>query len=205
MTLLIDTRVDPPNADWVKEQHLQGFEVIHLPALEVLPLQTTFDLTGAEAVFLASPRAVSFAIDQLKLFKGPLWTVGQGTANALIKYGLEPSIIGNGEGALSFLNSIRSRFAGIIPISVLAWLSAEETAADLNLLASEFHIEIRHIPVYRTIEKKYDISFINSLTKRRKWLFYSGRALESLRSFISDDDEVVCYGRSAEQKKKNLH
>lgn len=89
MTLLIDTRIETPDSDWVKEQNSQGFEVLHLPALEVVSLNTILDWSGVEALFLASSRAVFLAQEDLKKFNGPIWAVGPGTAKALTKSGLK--------------------------------------------------------------------------------------------------------------------
>lgn len=204
LTLLIDTRIETPDSDWVKEQNSQGFEVLHLPALEVESLNTILDWSGVEALFLASPRAVFLAQEDLKKFNGPIWAVGPGTAKALTKIGLKATEVGDSEGAFPFLENLQSRDAGTFPISVLAWVSAEETAVDLDFTATHFQLKIRHFPVYRTVFKKYDFSYMNSLSKPRKWLFYSGRAVESFASFISSDDDVLCIGKSAEQKYDEL-
>ena len=59
-------------------------------------------------------------------------------------------------------------------------------------------------PFPSTVFKKYDFSYMNSLSKPRKWFFYSGRAVESFASFISPEDDVVCIGKSAEQKYDEL-
>lgn len=204
LTLLIDTRIETPDSDWVKEQNSQGFEVLHLPALEVESLNTILDWSGVEALFLASPRAVFLAQEKLKKFDGPIWVVGPGTAKTLTTIGLKATEVGDGSGAFPFLKSLQSRDAGTFPISVLAWISAEETAVDLDFIATQFQLEIRHFPVYRTVFRKYDFSYMNSLSKPRKWFFYSGRAVESFASFISPEDDVVCIGKSAEQKYDEL-
>ena len=72
MTLLIDTRMDAPPMDWIKEQRSCGFEVLHLPALEMIPLKTNLDLNGVDVVFLASPRAARLVGSELKGFSGSI-------------------------------------------------------------------------------------------------------------------------------------
>lgn len=204
MTLLIDTRMDAPSADWIKEQHSLGFEVLHLPALEMIPLKTNLDFKGVDVVFLASPRAARLVGSELKNFNGPIWAVGKTTAAALRGFNVNVSEVGDGQGAFFFLSSLCERYDGKLPGSVLAWVSAEETAVDLSEIASEFQLEIRHFPVYRSIFIKYEASFINALPKIKTWHFYSGRALESLASLITEGDVVQCFGKSAEQKKSAL-
>jgi len=205
LTLLIDTRMDAPPMDWIKEQRSCGFEVLHLPALEMIPLKTNLDLNGVDVVFLASPRAARLVGSELKGFSGSIWTVGKTTAAALQSFNLKVSEVGGGEGAFFFLNSLRDCYNGKLPASVLAWISAEETAVDLSEIAAEFQVKVHHFPVYRSIFKKYDPLLKNTLPKAKTWLFYSGRALDSLASLITEGDIVQCFGKSAEQKKKVLN
>jgi len=200
---LIDTRIDPPSEEWVLMQEKRGFEVLHLPALWVEFLDTKIDLRSFDTVFLASPRVVQKTSSLIKKFNGNVWAVGAGTAAALLKEGVVSQEVGDSSGAFFFLEALQDKY-GKIPAKKIAWLSAETTAMDLDLLKEKFSLHLLHFPVYRTHFVSYNENDIKRMKGPKKWFFQSGRAVESMFQWIAKEDQVECVGRSATLRLKQL-
>ncbi|MDR1758897.1 MAG: uroporphyrinogen-III synthase [Fibrobacter sp.] len=200
---VIDTRMDAPSSEEAEREKNLGICLVHLPALEMIPLETPVCLSSFDTAFVASPRAARLAQESLKKWGRNVWAVGSATAAILRNSGVKVSEEGNAEGALLFFEQIAKTHREF-PAKKIAWLSALETEVSLEFLREKYGAEIVHFPLYETLFRKPSVEEIENLPHPRKWRFYSGKGVESLFSYIAAADEVELVGKSAEKMMNKL-
>ncbi len=198
--LVIDTKLTPPDAETLAREASAGNEVWHVPALQYRPTGIRLDLSGCDAAFLGSPRAVELAKDVLKDFSGVIFTAGKKTAQCLLQKGIPVAAAGSENGA----GKDFPQFLKIRNVQKVAWISAAQTAADLSQIAKENSIEIQHFPIYETSPAPVDEEKLRSLSHPVGWNFYSGKAVLALKRFIQKEDVVRLFGASAEAAFKSV-
>lgn len=207
--LWIETGIASPKAEMQEEACKQNALVLHLPALFVEPLHSDFSLDSFEAVFVASPRAAKIAaakiLDFQKKNNRAIFALGSGTATALKKENIENCLSGDGSGAETFLQAIKDGlYAPKTLPKKIAWISAEETAADLKALANLFKIDIVHIPVYRTINRNFSEDEVKKIIHPCKWFLRSGKGVNAVSRYFSENDSFEAIGKSAQEALKAL-
>lgn len=201
----VETGIKAPSESFLEEARSSGKALIHLPVLFVEPLNPKVDISRCDAAFVGSPRAAQYALKYLKSFPFPVYTVGRGTAEALRQHGIESQYFSqNHEGARFFLESLSKIKGGAIPFQRWAWFSAEETFEDLSLLASEYKIEITHVPLYRTFPFAESLEKLKILTGPRCLFVRSGKAAKAIASCVSKEDSVIAFGNSAKKTLESL-
>lgn len=198
--LVIDTKMTPPTGEMLAKEAQVGNEVWHVPALQYRPTGISIDLSGFDAAFLGSPRAVNLAKDVLKNFTGVVFTAGNRTAQVLLQNGIPVAAAGSENGA----GKDFPHFLKIRKVQKVAWISAAQTAADLEQVAKENSIEIQHFAVYETSAAPVDEEKFRTLEHPVAWNFYSGKAVLALKRFIRKEDLVHLYGATAEAAFKNV-
>ncbi len=197
--LVIDTKITPPSEEDVLRERSRGNTLVHRPALGYRETGIPLELSGCEAAFVGSPRAVRAAKNALENFNGPVFAAGGGTARSLLAFGIPVAFAGSGEGIeKDFEEFLKKR-----PCKSFAWISARETAADLKLLAQKFQISVRHFAVYETMPAPIDKKFFGELSHPVAWNFYSGKGVKALVRFVARNDVVHLYGTSAQREFEN--
>ncbi len=197
--LVIDTRMAPPSADSVSAEKAKGNELFHLPALAYRATGISVNLEGCDAVFVGSPRAVRLTGNVLRNFPGPVFAAGEKTAVCLLEEGIPVADAGSGNG----IGEDFEKFLKKRKCKNFAWISASETAANLESLASRLEISIRHIPVYETFPAPVDEKFLKNLEHPVTWNFYSGKGVLALIRFVQSNDKVNLFGSSAKREFEN--
>ncbi len=197
--LVIDTRMTPPSSDFVSEEKSRGNKLLHLPALIYRATGISVELEGRDAVFVGSPRAVRLTKNVLQKFRGPIFAAGEKTAVRLLEEGIPVADAGSGNG----IEDDFEKFLEKRKCKALAWLSASETAADLEHLSERFGISIRHFPVYETFPAPIDEKFLENLEHPVTWNFYSGKGVLALIRFVQANDNVNLFGKSAKREFEN--
>lgn len=197
--LVIDTRMTPPTVAEVLAEKNNGNELIHVPALAYRVSGISVDLSGCDAVFVGSPRAARLSENVLENFSGPVFAAGEKTAVSLLKKGISVADAGSGEG----IEEDFEKFLKKRKCKSFAWISATETAANLDALAFRFGISIRHFPVYETFPSPVDENFLNNLEHPVAWNFYSGKGVLALIRFVQSGDKVNLFGSSAKREFEN--
>ncbi len=200
---VIDTRIEAPSPEDVEREKSLGNRLVHLPALEMIPLERPFSLSAFDTAFVASPRAARLACESLKKWGKNVWAVGNATAAVLRGFGVNVSREGNAAGALFFFEQIAEAYREF-PAKKIAWLSALETEVSLEFLRQKYGVEIVHFPLYKTLFRKPEPEEIEALPRPRQWRFYSGKGVESLFAYIAPADEVEFTGKSAEKMMNKL-
>ncbi len=175
--LVIDTRMTPPTAAAILSEKANGNELFYLPALAYRATGVSVDLSGCDAVFAA----------------------GEKTAVSLLEKGISVADAGSGNG----IEEDFEKFLKKRKCKNFAWISASETAANLETLASCFGISIRHFPVYETFPASVDEKFLKSLEHPVAWNFYSGKGVLALIRFVQSNDKVNLFGSSAKKEFEN--
>lgn len=199
--VVVETGIEPPKPEVFALALEAGAEVAHVPALEVVNLELEFSLEGFDAAFVGSPRAAALALPELAKFAGEIFAPGQGTAKVLSRAGLGVSRVGSGAGAFEMFREAAA--SGELPKKI-AWLSAQETAADLNELAQKFGMEVSHFALYRTLPSGKLAAELRAVPQPRKFLLRSGKAVRAIAAFLCEGDECVPFGKSAEEALKAL-
>ncbi len=197
--LVIDTRMTPPTAAAILSEKANGNELFYLPALAYRATGVSVDLSGCDAVFVGSPRAVKLAENVLRKFSGAVFAAGEKTAVSLLEKGISVADAGSGNG----IEEDFEKFLKKRKCKNFAWISASETAANLETLASCFGISIRHFPVYETFPASVDEKFLESLEHPVAWNFYSGKGVLALIRFVQSNDKVNLFGSSAKKEFEN--
>lgn len=197
--LVIDTRMTPPTAAAILAEKSNGNELFHLPALAYRATGVSVDLSGCDAVFVGSPRAAKLAENVLRKFSGAVFAAGEKTAVSLLEKGISVADAGSGNG----IKEDFEKFLKKRKCKNFAWISALETAANLETLASQFEIFIRHFPVYETFPAPVDEKFLESLEHPVAWNFYSGKGVLALIRFVQSNDKVNLFGSSAKREFEN--
>lgn len=190
----VETGLEPPKPEVFELAAKEGAKVVHVPALEVVNLELEFSLEGFDAAFVGSPRAATLVAQKLSDFEGEVFAAGSGTAAALARAGICASKVGGGNGAFEMLKELAAVSA--LPQKI-AWLSAKETAVNLEELAKEFGLEISHFAVYETLASRGLGPELAGLPAPRKFLLRSGKAVHAVRAFLCAGDECVPFGKSA--------
>lgn len=196
--LWIETGIAKPTSELLDSASKANAMLLHLPALAVEPLCPTFSTVAFEAAFFGSPRAAIFAAQRnlLNGFTGKVIAVGEGTAKALTKTGFATDICGDSSGAENLLQKLCAN--GNLP-KTIAWISAEETAVNLNELAKHFDISIQHVPVYRTIAATFSAEQIAKIEHPCRWILRSGKGVLAVQKFFEKTDEFEAIGASAKK------
>lgn len=193
--LVIYTKMEPPPADFVQRERAFGKSVRHVPALECRRTGIVPDLNGFDAAFVASPRAAVIAAEALAHFDGAVFAAGPGSARTLLQMGISVSAAGSGDGAeKDFPGFLKKR-----PVRSVAWISARQTAADLNAIALQNAVSVEHFPVYETFPAAVDAEKLSKLERPVEWHFFSGKAVQAFKKFIREGDCVKLHGASAEK------
>lgn len=197
--LVIDTKIMPPSAESVLEEKNKGNQLLHVPALAYRATGIAINLENRDAVFVGSPRVVRLTKNVLENFNGPVFAAGEKTAQSLLELGIPVADSGSGNGIEEdFGNFLKKRRC-----KNFAWISAAETAADLDSLAARFGISIRHFPVYETFSAPVDEKFLKNLEHPVAWNFYSGKGVIALIRFVQNNDKVNLFGTSAKREFEN--
>lgn len=197
--LVIDTRITPPTTAAILAEKSNGNDLFHLPALAYRTTGISVNLSGCDAVFVGSPRAARLTKNVLENFDGPVFAAGEKTAQSLLELGIPVADAGSGNGIEEdFGNFLKKRRC-----KNFAWISAAETAADLDSLAARFGISIRHFPVYETFPAPVDEKFLKKLEHPVAWNFYSGKGVLALIRFVQNNDKVNLFGTSAKREFEN--
>lgn len=193
--LVIDTKLTPPEKEFLSQETEKGNCVWHVPALECRPTGIRLEISEFDAVFIASPRAAKLAKDALSKFEGPVLAAGPGTARVLLQMGIPVADAGSGNGAEKDF----PQFLKMRKIHRIAWISAKQTAADIGAIARENTIAIEHLPIYETFPAQVDEMKMQSIEHPVEWHFYSGKGVLSLKRFVQSNDVVHLHGDSAEK------
>ncbi len=197
--LVIDTGMTPPSAARVSEEKVKGNELLHLPALAYRATGISVELDGRDAAFVGSPRAALLTKNVLQDFSGPVFAAGEKTAVRLLEAGIPVADAGSGNGIEDDLE----KFLKKRKCKNFAWISAAETAVDLDALAARLGISIRHFPVYETFPAPVDENFLKNLEHPVSWNFYSGKGVLALVRFVQSNDVVNLFGTSAKREFEN--
>ena len=199
--LWIETGIALPKATLVNEAKNANASVLHLPALSVIDLHAEFSLKGFDAVFVASPRAAGIVCAQLKTCESDIYAIGESTAKAIEKEGIAVKQFGDGSGAETFIFSLKQNG---VNLQNIAWLSAEETAADLPEIAQKFKIKIQHIAVYKTVPAIFSKEQIAKIEHPCKWILRSGKGVYAVQDLFKENDIFEPIGKSASDALKNF-
>ena len=192
---LIFTKIDAPSKEFVESEKAKGNVVLHIPALKFSKTEISLEIFECDAAFVGSPRAAMIACDALKNFNGSIFTAGEKTAQFLLQQGISVAAAGTLEGdSKNFPEFLRIR-----KTKKIAWISAQETAADLTKIAEENHVAIQHFPVYKTNAAEIDEEKMQALTHPLIWNFYSGKAVKAMLRFVQKNDAVNLFGASAKK------
>lgn len=197
--LVIDTRITPPTAAAILAEKSNGNEIFHLPALAYRATGISVNLSGCDAAFIGSPRAARLTENVLENFDGPVFAAGDKTAVRLLELGISVADAGSGNG----IEEDFEKFLKKRRCENFAWISAAETAVNLDFLASRFGISIRHFPVYETFPAPVDEKFLKNLEHPVAWNFYSGKGVQALIRFVQSNDVVNLFGASAKREFEN--
>lgn len=199
--LWVETGLKVPTERLIEKAKQASASFVHIPVLEVESLKPAVDISSFEAAFVGSPRAAQYAVELLKTFTGNLFAVGQGTQDALKKLGFDSKTFAsdNNDGAYAFLTSLSSENDGKIPYSQIAWISAEETAADLSFLTELFKVKIVQIPVYRTFPSEIAEKKLLALESPKIIIVRSGKAAKAILNVLTQEDSIVAYGTSTKK------
>ncbi len=135
----------------------------------------------------------------MRNFPGPVFAAGEKTAVRLLEEGIPVADAGSGNG----IGEDFEKFLKKRKCKNFAWISASETAANLESLASRLEISIRHIPVYETFPAPVDEKFLKNLEHPVTWNFYSGKGVLALIRFVQSNDRVNLFGSSAKREFEN--
>ena len=180
-------------------------KIIHIPALEVLPLPFQIPSENFDAFFFGSSRAVFYSLTKIKpILKTnkniSLLAVGQKTAKALEKESFRCHYFNeDNSGAFDLLKKIEEMHKGVFPFQKILWISARETAIHLKETSSFFKTEIVHLPVYKTIPSKNLERSLSGITETRHFFIRSGKGMQAIKPYLKQTDTLSLTTESAKK------